>query len=210
VDGHDAARGVEELVATVGVGRDVISGGVLEGAPGDVRCTAEGTVGRHVANSTSIVVSSQDRQRDPVLARFCHLRADRGQKEEPEMLDTSDLMAFVTTARPEEARAFYSDVLGLRLLSDDAYALVYDAHGTTLRVSKAREVQVAPYTVLGWKVADIAATVRALGARGVAFNRYGGLEQDDLGIWAVPGAPARVAWFKDPDGNTLSLTQISG
>jgi catechol 2,3-dioxygenase-like lactoylglutathione lyase family enzyme len=123
------------------------------------------------------------------------------------MLGTSDVMAFITTARPAEARAFYSDVLGLRLLSDDAFALVYDAHGTTLRVSKSREVVVAPYTVLGWKVGDIAAMVRGLGARGVTFQRYEGLEQDERGIWTVPGGKARVAWFKDPDGNTLSLTQ---
>lgn len=123
------------------------------------------------------------------------------------MLGSSDVMAFVTTARPEEARVFYSDVLGLRLLFDDAFALVYDAHGTTLRVSKSREVVVAPYTILGWKVADIVGMVRALAARGVAFSRYDALEQDELGIWTVPGAAARVAWFKDPDGNTLSLTQ---
>jgi catechol 2,3-dioxygenase-like lactoylglutathione lyase family enzyme len=123
------------------------------------------------------------------------------------MLDSCDVMAFVNTARPEAARAFYGDVLGLRLLWENGFAIVYDAHGTTLRVSKSDEVYPAPYTVLGWKVPDIVAMVRALAARGVTFNRYETLEQDELGIWSVPGAAARVAWFKDPDGNTLSLTQ---
>lgn len=123
------------------------------------------------------------------------------------MLSSCDVIAFVGTARPEEARAFYSEVLGLRLVSDDPFALVYDANGTTLRVTKADTVDPAPHTVLGWRVDDIAAAVRGLVARGVAFSRYEVLEQDELGIWTAPGGAARVAWFKDPDGNTLSLTQ---
>lgn len=122
------------------------------------------------------------------------------------MLGTREVIAFVTTARPQQARAFYSEVLGLRLVADEPSALVYDAHGTTLRVSKAAAVAVAPYTVLGWRVPDIEAAVRELAARGVACRRYDGLEQDRFGIWTAPGG-ARVAWFADPDGNTLSLTQ---
>jgi catechol 2,3-dioxygenase-like lactoylglutathione lyase family enzyme len=115
-------------------------------------------------------------------------------------------MAFVMTARPEEARAFYSEVLGLRLVSDDSCGLVYDAHGTTLWLSKSSGLEPTPYTVLGWKVPDIAAAVRGLGARGVVFSRYDALEQDEIGIWTAPSG-TRIAWFKDPDGNTLSLTQ---
>ena len=124
------------------------------------------------------------------------------------MLASSDVIAFVSTARPDQARAFFSQVLGLRLVADDPFALVYDANGTMLRVSKSREFQPAQHTVLGWRVDDIAASVRALSARGVEFARYDGLEQDALGIWTAPNSAARVAWFKDPDGNTLSLTQF--
>jgi catechol 2,3-dioxygenase-like lactoylglutathione lyase family enzyme len=123
------------------------------------------------------------------------------------MLANADPMAFIATAAPDAARRFYSDTLGLRLVADDDFALVYDLHGTTLRVQKVREIAPAPYTALGWKVADIAATVAALAARGVRFERYERLEQDAAGVWKTP-AGARVAWFKDPDGNLLSLTQV--
>jgi catechol 2,3-dioxygenase-like lactoylglutathione lyase family enzyme len=123
------------------------------------------------------------------------------------MLGSCDPMAFVATARPEEARRFYSEVLGLRLLADDDFALVYDLNGTPLRVQKVRDHAPAMHTVLGWVVPDIAAAVAALAGRGVAFQRYDVLEQDAAGVWKSPGG-ARVAWFKDPDGNTLSLTQF--
>jgi catechol 2,3-dioxygenase-like lactoylglutathione lyase family enzyme len=124
------------------------------------------------------------------------------------MLGSNDVIAFVTTTRPDEARAFFSEVLGLRLVSDGPFALVYDANGTMLRVSKSRELHPAPHTVLGWRVDDVAASVRALAGRGVEFQRYDALVQDELGIWTGPDCTARVAWFKDPDGNTLSLTQF--
>jgi catechol 2,3-dioxygenase-like lactoylglutathione lyase family enzyme len=116
------------------------------------------------------------------------------------MLASDELIAFVTTADPGRARAFYADTLGLPL------ALVFRVNGTMLRVAIARDVVPAPYAVLGWAVDDIAARVRELSARGVSFERYGEMEQDELGVWRSPGG-ARVAWFKDPDGNTLSLTQ---
>lgn len=123
------------------------------------------------------------------------------------MLRTSDVVTFVTTTEPERARAFYEGVLGLRLMSDDPFALVFDVHGIMLRVSKAQAFTPAPHTVLGWKVVEIADTVAALAAKGIVFERYSVLEQDELGIWASPSG-ARVAWFKDPDGNVLSLTQF--
>lgn len=121
------------------------------------------------------------------------------------MLGSSEVMAFVATSDPARARRFYEDTLGLELRSDEPYALVFDAHGTTLRMAKVQTVVVAPYTVLGWIVPDIAAAIEGLVAKGVRFERYQGMEQDDLGIWS--SGAAKIAWFKDPDGNTLSLTQ---
>ena len=122
------------------------------------------------------------------------------------MLAASPIVAFVATADPSRAKAFYRDVLGLLLISEDEYALVFDAHGTMLRVAIVNEVVLAPYTVLGWQVADIAAAVRGLSAKEVKFERYAWMEQDDLGVWSAPGG-AKVAWFKDPDGNLLSLSR---
>jgi catechol 2,3-dioxygenase-like lactoylglutathione lyase family enzyme len=122
------------------------------------------------------------------------------------MLTEGKVMAFVATTHSERARAFYEGVLGLRVVSDDDFALVLDANGTTVRVVHVPEVVVAPYTALGWEVADIVTSVRRLGERGVVFERYASFEQDNLGIWTAPGG-ARVAWFKDPDGNVLSVTQ---
>lgn len=113
---------------------------------------------------------------------------------------------FLATADPARARAFYEDTLGLPFVADEPFALVFDAGGTMLRVQKVERVAAAPYTVLGWTVADLCAVVAALAGRGVTFNRYDGLRQDDLGIWESPGG-AKVAWFSDPDGNVLSLTE---
>jgi catechol 2,3-dioxygenase-like lactoylglutathione lyase family enzyme len=122
------------------------------------------------------------------------------------MLESAELVAFVATSDVPRARAFYEDVLGLELVGDDGFALVFDAHGTTLRVTQVAEVAVAPYTALGWKVSDVAASVVALTERGVVFERFDGVDQDEQGIWTAPGG-GRIAWFKDPDGNTLSVTQ---
>ena len=122
------------------------------------------------------------------------------------MLGSSDVVAFVATTNADRAREFYGGVLGLRLVADEPFALVFDAHGTTLRVQKLPELAPARHTVLGWLVPDIAAAVRQLSAKGVAVERYPGLPQDDAGIATFPGG-SRVAWFKDPDGNTLSLTE---
>ena len=123
------------------------------------------------------------------------------------MLDAADVIAFVGTARPDAAVAFYRDALGLPLVADDPFALVFDAHGVMLRVTKVAAVDPAPYTVLGWCVPDIRAAVEALGGRGVVFARYPGMTQDELGIWTSPSG-AKIAWFRDPDGNVLSLTEF--
>jgi len=122
------------------------------------------------------------------------------------MLGSSDVVAFAASADLPRARAFYEQVLGLPVVEQDDFACVFDANGTTLRVTAVREVRPAGYTVLGWRVADIEAVARGLSARGVAFRRFDGLEQDQNGIWTSPGG-ARVAWFTDPDGNILSVTQ---
>ncbi len=120
------------------------------------------------------------------------------------MLTNADPIAFVATVNAEAAIAFYRDVLGLAFVSDDPFALVFDLNGTMLRIAKVESFTPAQHTVLGWQVDDIEATVRGLREKGVTFERYEQLEQDDMGIWTSPGA--RIAWFKDPDGNTLSLT----
>lgn len=124
------------------------------------------------------------------------------------MLERCDVIAFVGTADAAKAVAFYRDVLGLHLKHDEPFALVFDANGTMLRVSKVREVPKAGFTVLGWRVPDIEHSVRELHGRGAIFERFPGFSQDDLGVWMADNGD-RVAWFKDPDGNVLSLTQFS-
>ncbi|MGB6943621.1 MAG: VOC family protein [Bryobacteraceae bacterium] len=124
------------------------------------------------------------------------------------LLDSSPIMAFSATTDAERAKAFYRDQLGLRLVSDEPYALVFDAAGTMLRVQKVKDIRDAQYTTLGWKVADIASKVEELAKAGVKFERYGFPGQDDKGIWTPPGSQTKIAWFKDPDGNILSLTQF--
>jgi catechol 2,3-dioxygenase-like lactoylglutathione lyase family enzyme len=119
----------------------------------------------------------------------------------------SPLIAFVSTADAERAISFYRDLLGLQLVADEPFALVFDAFGIMLRVTEVDRVITAPYTVLGWHVEDIAAVVKGLTAGGVVFQRYDGMDQDPSGVWTSP-AGARVAWFQDPDGNVLSLTQF--
>ncbi len=123
------------------------------------------------------------------------------------MLVYCDIIAFIATTQPERARGFYSEKLGLRLVEDTPYALVYDANGTMLRIQKVQALTPAGYTVLGWHVDDIHETVEILLKQGVIFNSYPGLPQDEQGIWTTPDGN-KIAWFGDPDGNTLSLTEI--
>ena len=123
------------------------------------------------------------------------------------MLTSSPIVAFVATVDPGRAKAFYAQTLGLRLTSEDSFALVFDAGGTMLRVATVQELKPAGYTVLGWIVADIENTIRTLIGKGVSFQRYPGMPQDANGVWTSPGG-ARIAWFLDPDGNTLSLTEV--
>jgi catechol 2,3-dioxygenase-like lactoylglutathione lyase family enzyme len=122
------------------------------------------------------------------------------------MLGSEELVAFAATTDFKRAKEFYEGVLGLRFVQDDKFALVFDCGGTTLRIAKVRDVDPHEYTALGWHVDDIRATAAALKSRGVEFIIIPGFPQDDLGIWTSPNA-TKVAWFKDPDGNTLSLSQ---
>lgn len=122
------------------------------------------------------------------------------------MLGSTNIIGFVPITDSDRARAFYESALGLRFVKDDGFALVFDANGIMLRLAKAQKVTPAQYTILGWQVKGIENVVRQLQANGVRFERYGFFKQDDLGIWTTPSGD-KVAWFKDPDGNTLSISE---
>jgi predicted enzyme related to lactoylglutathione lyase len=122
-------------------------------------------------------------------------------------LASAQLVAFAGATDLDTAREFYEGVLGLPLESQDGFACVFRAGDTRLRVTRVAEVVPAPYTVIGFSVADIEAEIGELSERGVVFERYDGMSQDALGAWSAPSG-ARVAWFKDPDGNTLSIQQM--
>lgn len=122
-------------------------------------------------------------------------------------LEDGRLIAFVPTVDLARARLFYEETLGLRVAEESPFACVFDANGTMLRLTPVRKLSRVRYTVLGWGVDDIASIVGALTAAGVAFVSYRGMEVDAAGIWTSPGGD-RVAWFEDPDGNLLSLTQL--
>ena len=122
------------------------------------------------------------------------------------MLADKKLKAFAPTMKPNKARSFYKDILGLKLLSEDNYALEFDANGTLLRVIIVQELRPQGFTILGWNVADIASTIKSLNKKGIVCEKYKFLDQDNLGVWTSPNG-TKVAWFKDPDGNVLSLTE---
>lgn len=119
------------------------------------------------------------------------------------------LVALVGVADLDRARAFYCDVLGLPLLGEDGFAVSVGSGTHVVRLTRVAEPVVAPYSVLSWRVPDIAAAVDDLVAAGVGFVRYPGMEQDVRGIWTAPGG-AQVAWFLDPDGHNLSLLETPG
>jgi catechol 2,3-dioxygenase-like lactoylglutathione lyase family enzyme len=121
------------------------------------------------------------------------------------MFGSTNIVAFVPTKDAEKARAFYVDVLGLRFIKDDGFAMVLDANGILVRVARAQFTP-AQFTILGWQVKNIEKTAVELQEKGVHFERFGFFEQDALGIWTAPTGD-KVAWFKDPDGNVLSVSQ---
>src|SRR5262249_37182866 len=108
---------------------------------------------------------------------------------------------------PERARAFYEGVLGLAFVADQGFALVFDLAGTMLRVTRVDRLEPQTSTVLGWRVDDAEATVRELTDRVGVSDRHEGLDQHGLGVWRSPSG-GRVAWFRDPDGNVLSITSF--
>lgn len=127
------------------------------------------------------------------------------------ILGHSHLVAFVPTTDPGRARAFYEGLLGLRLVADELpFALVFDANGIMLRVTTVRELKPQQFTILGWRVSGIEDIVDRLAGGGAEFQCYKGLnDADPRGLWNSPSG-ARIAWFKDPDGNLLSLTEFAG
>jgi catechol 2,3-dioxygenase-like lactoylglutathione lyase family enzyme len=122
------------------------------------------------------------------------------------MLASAAVVAFVPATDLDRSRRFYEDVLGLSLVETNPFACVFRAAGVTLRVTKVEGLRPQPFTVLGWTVPDIHGAVDELATLGVKVERYDGMDQDRHGIWTAPGG-AQIAWFKDPDGNTLSFTQ---
>jgi catechol 2,3-dioxygenase-like lactoylglutathione lyase family enzyme len=123
------------------------------------------------------------------------------------MLSKHKIVALVPTSDGDRAKTFYVEKLGLKFLSDDGFAIVLDANGNKVRLTKMREVKPEPFTVLGWEVSNIADAVRGLQGRGVSFELFHDfMKQDDLGIWTAPDG-TKVAWFKDPDGNILSVSE---
>ena len=123
------------------------------------------------------------------------------------MLERSPLIGFVGVSDLDRARQFYGETLGLPISDESPFALVANANGTMLRLTAVEKPVAAPYTILGWDVVNIAAMVDQLTARGVLFTRYEGMGQDERGVWTASGG-AKVAWFLDPDGNTLSLSEF--
>lgn len=122
------------------------------------------------------------------------------------MLENQKLVAFVPVRNADTARAFYRDKLGLYLLYEDGFALAFEVAGVMLRATIIRDFQPQKFTVLGWQVPNADAFARQLAAAGIQLEHYPGLQQDDLGVWTAPGG-AKIAWFRDPDGNILSISQ---
>ena len=122
------------------------------------------------------------------------------------MLEDKKLKSFIPTTDPERSKNFYTNVLGLKLLSEDQYGMEFYTKGSILRINVVNKLTPHPFTVLGWDVDDLPEMIFSFVKAGVVFERYNFIEQDNLGIWTAPGG-VKVAWFKDPDGNLLSLTE---
>lgn len=122
------------------------------------------------------------------------------------MLANSKVIGFVPTKDSAKARSFYEDKLGFRFVSDDPFAMVMRAGETMIRIAKAKDFTPAHFTVLGWEVSNIEEMVAWLQKRGVVFEKYPWVNDKETGIWTAPGGD-KVAWFKDPDGNVLSVSQ---
>src|SRR5664279_1339956 len=124
------------------------------------------------------------------------------------MLDSATAIAFLPSTDLDRSRTFFADLLGLVVQEVTPFACVLSAGGTMLRVTRVDDLRPQPFTVFGWDVPELRAEVAALVAAGLEFTRYDGIDQDADGVWSTPGGDL-VAWFRDPDGNTLSLTQFA-
>jgi catechol 2,3-dioxygenase-like lactoylglutathione lyase family enzyme len=123
-----------------------------------------------------------------------------------DMLSNKKIQAFIPTINPEQAKTFYRDILGLKLLSEDNYALEFDANGIFLRITTVETFTPQPFTVLGWNVDDISSIIKSLNDKDIFCEKYDLPGQEDSGVWTSPRG-SKVAWFKDPDGNVLSLSE---
>lgn len=123
------------------------------------------------------------------------------------MLGKAPVIAFLATTDPDRTKTFYRRALGLRLIEDNQFALVFKVGSADLRIQKLERFRPQTFTVLGWSVADTHQALSRLIKRGIAPERYPHMEQDELGVWSSPSG-AQVAWFRDPDGQLLSLTQF--
>jgi hypothetical protein len=134
------------------------------------------------------------------------VRYDGDQQEGFTVVTLGKLIGFVPTRNGDGVREFYEGKLGLSFITDDKFALVFQSGDTMIRVARVNDFTPTRFTILGWETTEIEQDVRDLTARGVVFERYGFVQQDELGIWISP-SNAKVAWFKDPYGNTLSISQ---
>ena len=125
------------------------------------------------------------------------------------MRSEQDLFTFVPVVDGDRAKAFYQGVLGLTLLEDTPFAVVFKVPGGTLRLAKTPDFTPQPFSLIGWVVPDLTADMAELQEKGVTFEHFPGLPQDEAGVWTVPDG-TRICWFRDPDGNLLSLTQVAG
>jgi catechol 2,3-dioxygenase-like lactoylglutathione lyase family enzyme len=123
------------------------------------------------------------------------------------VLPSAPVSVFLATTRADEAKTFYADILGLKILDDNGFALVFELHGAELRISKVPGFEPFPWTVLDWQVPDISKAITTLASRDIEFTRFGGMEQDEQGVWTTPDGSAKIAWFRDPDANVLSVSE---
>jgi catechol 2,3-dioxygenase-like lactoylglutathione lyase family enzyme len=125
------------------------------------------------------------------------------------MLGRAPYVGFIPVSGISSIREFYVKTLGLTFVHEDDFALVVDAHGTTIRITPVPDFAPQPFTIAGWSSEDVVSTVARMREAGVVFQLFDGLDQDELGIWHAPGGDL-VAWFRDPEGNVLSISGHAG
>jgi catechol 2,3-dioxygenase-like lactoylglutathione lyase family enzyme len=141
------------------------------------------------------------------IAACSTMESDMTTNAKASVLHPAEMVGFLMTTDVARCRAFFVDRLGFREVGEDPYALVLEADGRMLRIQKSKQHEPRPYTVLGWNVKDIGAALERLAAAGVRCEQFGFPGQDARGVMTFPDG-AQVAWFKDPDGNVLSVAQM--